>query len=303
MYEYQSSGNGKMDGYLNNGLNWWTLTLYNRASGMWVVSCEGSANSSNQINASGVRPAINLKSNIKVVDGEGTIDNPYRLEGDNDTDLSGILLNTRYSGEYIRFGNDENNLYRIVSHETEGLTKITSAEPLKKYGAFIESVFGSNTTYSSTNTIGTFLNGEYLTNYVDSTYRNMIEESSTWYLGTVGNGTSYKLAKYKDTAGTSITSKVAETKVGLLRIGELMAGQFDRYVVKDGISSTGLTTHYWLITPYNSSNMRGVRNDGYVYYGNMALARGVKPAINLKPNVIITDGLGTKEQPFEIELG
>ena len=79
-----------------------------------------------------MRPSINLKSSVRIVDGDGTIDNPYRLNGDNDTNLSGTLLSSRYSGEYIRFGNDENNLYRIVSHETEGLTKITSAEPLKE---------------------------------------------------------------------------------------------------------------------------------------------------------------------------
>ena len=89
--------------------------------------------------------------------------------------------------------------------------------------------FGSNATFSSTNTIGTFLNGEYLTSYVDSSYIDMIEDSTTWYLGTVGSGASYKNAKYTDASGTAITSNVAEAKVGLLRFGELMAGQFDRY--------------------------------------------------------------------------
>ena len=176
-----------------------------------------------------VRPAINLKSNIRVVDGDGTVDDPYRLAGDYDINLNGTLLNTRYSGEYIRFGNDENDLYRIVSHENGSGTKIVSAKPLKSSSSFITSAFDSNrnVNYSSSTTIGIFLNGDYLTSYVGDDYVNMIEDSTTWYLGTVGSGVSYKLAKYTDTTGTILTSSTASSKVGLLRLGELMAGQFD----------------------------------------------------------------------------
>ena len=102
---------------------------------------------------------------------------------------------------------------------------------MKDSGEFKELAFDSNNSinYSSSNTIGTFLNGEYLTNYVNSTYRDMIEESTIWYLGPVGDGTSYKLAKYTDTSMSSKTSSITDAKVGLLRLGELMAGQFDRY--------------------------------------------------------------------------
>ncbi len=303
MYEYQSSyyGTTYSNGYLNNGLYWWTLTPYS-TSYVRDVSSDGYTDIYNPSDAIGVRPSINLKSNVKIVDGDGTEENPYRLEGDNDNSLSGTLLNTRYSGEYIRFGNNENNLYRIVSHETPGLTKITSVEPLKSSGEFIISAFGSNTTFSSSNTIGTFLNGEYLTSYLGNDYSDMIEESTTWYLGTVSNGTSYKLAKYTDTSMSSATMSTTSAKVGLLRMGELMAGQFERYAVKGGSTSTGLTTIYWTLTPYSTSGVRRVYSDGAADYGTHSLANGVRPSINLKSNVIITSGDGTKEDPFEIAL-
>ena len=71
----------------------------------------------------------------------------------------------------------------------------------------------------------------------------MIEDNTTWYLGTVGYGTSYKLAKYTDTTGTTLTSSTTTAKVGLLRLGELMAGQFDR---------SANNASYWLLTPYLS---------------------------------------------------
>ena len=171
-YEYVTSytGTNYRDGYLNNGLEWWTLTPSSSSDVRYVNYYGIADNSSSPGNPSGARPSINLKSSIKIVDGDGTIDNPYRLNGDNDTNLSGTLLSSRFSGEYIRFGSEENNLYRIVSRENGTGTKIVSAEPLKSSGTFIESAFGSNTTFSSANTIGTFLNGEYLTSYVDSIY-------------------------------------------------------------------------------------------------------------------------------------
>ena len=305
MYEYQSSYHETTysNGYLNNGLNWWTLTPYSTFYVRYVLNDDNGISSvGNPTAAHGVRPSINLKSNVKIVDGDGTVDNPYRLNGDNDTDLSGTLLSTRYSGEYIRFGNDENNLYRIVSHENGVGTKIVSSEPLKSSGNFVTSDFGSNTAFSSANTIGAFLNGDYLTNYVGSSYSSMIEDSTTWYLGTVGNGTSYKLAKYTDTNMSSTTSNTTNAKVGLLRLGELMSGQFERYAVKGESSSTGLTTSYWTLTPYSSSDVHCVYNNGTACYYHPANARGVRPSINLKSNVQITSGTGTKSDPFQIEL-
>ena len=298
VYEYQTSykGTNSSNGYLNNGLGWWTLTPYSSSNVRYAID-NGNANyASPSSDAYGARPSINLKSDVKIVDGNGSIDNPYRLNGDNDTNLSGTLLNTRYSGEYIKFGTDENNLYRIVSHENGTGTKITSAEPLKSSGTFITMNFGSNTTFSSENTIGAFLNGEYLTNYVDSTYRDMIEESTTWYLGTVGSGSSYsyKNAKYIDTTGTSITSNVTQAKVGLLRFGELMAGQFDRF---------GNNQTYWTLTPYSSASVRYVGSIGSARNNSpSSFSYGARPSMNLKSNVVITSGDGTLQNPFEIEL-
>ena len=288
MYEYQSSiGSG---GYLNNGLYWWTITPYS-SSNIRSVSY-GAANNFNSSGELGVRPSINLKSNVRIVDGDGTIDNPYRLNGDNDTNLSGTLLSSRYSGEYIRFGNDENNLYRIVSHENGTGTKIVSDEPLKNSGTFISSAFGDNTTFSSTNTIGTFLNGEYLTSYVDSSYSDMIENSTTWYLGTVGSGTSYKLAKYADTSMSGYTT-TTDAKVGLLRLGELMTGQFDR---------NGNNMSYWNLTPHSDARVWTSYTSSSSSTKFPSDELGIKPSLNLKQNVIITSGDGTLQNPFTLGI-
>ena len=293
IYEYTMSHENATvsTGYLNNGLYWWTLTPYS-TSYVRSVYNDGTSYSNSQADSSGPRPSINLKSAVKIIDGDGTADNPYRLQGDNDIS-TGALLSTRYSGEYIKFGTGENNLYRIVSHENGSGTKITSTIPLKDSGSSKSIKFGSDTTFSKENTIGTFLNGDYLTSgtYLTSDQVNMIENNTTWYLGTVGSGANYKLAKYQDTTGSNLTTSTTTAKVGLLRIGELMAGQFDKY---------GNTTTYWILTPFDIFNVRSVDDFGSSYYGSPSGLTGSRPSMNLKSTVKIVSGTGTKSDPFVI---
>ena len=286
IYEYRMSYKNATysTGYLNNGLFWWTLTPYSTSS----VHADSGYDSPTFL--FGSRPSINLKSAVKIIDGDGTVDNPYRLQGDNDSP-TGALLSTRYSGEYIRFGTGENNLYRIVSHENGTGTKITSAIPLKDSGSYKTIAFGSNVTFSKDNTIGTFLNGDYLTSgtYLTSNQVNMIEDNTTWYLGTVGYGTNYKLAKYQDAIGSNLTTSTATAKVGLLRLGELMTGQFDKY---------GNNTGYWSLTPYDTSGVLTVADNCNGFSKSPSISYGSRPAMNLKSTVKIVSGTGTKSSPF-----
>ena len=310
IYEYTMSYNetAEENGYLNNGLFWWTLTPTIETVDVWNIyyNFDGMTKTRPR-DASGIRPSINLRTDINTTNGLGTEDDPYRLEGDNDTDLSGTYLKDRFSGEYIRFGSGENNLYRVVSHETEGLTKITSAEPLKENGSFKPITFDddNNISYSSSTTIGGFLNKDYLNlsnGYLTNDQINMIEDNTTWYLGSVGSGSSYKLAKYSNTSMTNTTTSIT-SKVGLLRMGELMSGQFNRYTARNSTSlKTDFTTDYWILTLYDNSNIRNVDKTGTGNTSISNITKGIKPALNLKSNVIITGGDGTKENPFTLAL-
>ena len=293
IYEYTMSYKNATNstGYLNNGLSWWTLTPYN-TSNVRSVGDNGSGYDGSPTYSSGSRPSINLKSAVKIMDGDGTVDNPYRLQGDNDNP-TGALLSTRYSGEYISFGTGENNLYRIVSHENGTGTKITSAIPLKDSGSYKKLTFGRNTTFSKDNTIGTFLNGDYLTSgtYLTRDQANMIEDNATWYLGTVAVGANYKLAKYQDATGSNLTKSTTTAKIGLLRIGELMTGQFD----KDGNNTT-----YWILTPNGTLRVCYVYSFGIGSSDSPMNSFGSRPSMNLKSTVKIVSGTGTKSDPFVI---
>ena len=81
MYEYHLSYHETTgsNGYLNNGLHWWTSTPYNKSI-VRHVSDNGGVNTSAFSIMSGVRPSINLKSNVIITGGDGTKENPFQIE-------------------------------------------------------------------------------------------------------------------------------------------------------------------------------------------------------------------------------
>ena len=81
-----------------------------------------------------------------------------------------------------------------------------------------------------------------------------------------------------------------------------MSGQFERYGVKGGTSNTGLTTDYWLLTPYNTSYLYYISPGGGSSRTTLSRSYSIRPSLNLKSNVVITSGDGTKNNPFQIEL-
>ena len=293
-YEYSKTGGSYMS--IDN-------PSYYLSTGVWYLLGNIAANSQYcDGNSNGISPVINFKPKLQVASGTGTKNDPYRLKGDIDSPLSGTLLSTRYSGEYISFGTGDNNLYRIVSHENGTGTKITSAIPLKEEGNYKSSTFGDTVNYSTSNTIGAFLNNDYLTSgeYLTSDQVNMIEDSTDWYIGTVksendaGEQGFYRLAKYIDATSNTLTTSV-KAKVGLLRTGELLSSQFD---------DKSNNNTYWLLTPVNAEKIAMSYETGYYIYPDEPTSRSaIRPAMNLKANVIITGGDGTKNSPFKIKLG
>lgn len=66
-------------------------------------------------------------------------------------------------------------------------------------------------------------------------------------------------------------------------------------------SSSNESTVQWTLTPYEYSRIRTI----YLASGSNNSSTdsyALSPTMNLKSNVIITDGKGTKKEPFIIEL-
>lgn len=295
-YAHSNNFATSANNYLNIGVTWFFITnsspnnISSRYDGVIGASTIGSY-------SHGIRPSINLKAGIQIISGNGTISNPYKLLGEEQANGT-ISLNTRYSGEYIKF-NDE--LYRIVGVE-DNLTKITAVD---KPAELANNVFCG---YLAADRTSSFerasIKGNLETYYqgLNDNWKNMIEPNKIWYLGTVGTGTSYKASICAsvnaniDTAACSKTTAIATSNIGLPRIGEMFASQITR-----GVKSTFLT-----LTPYNSSDQVWYFSNRGNLTDNGNKVGGARPSMYLKENVIISKdntGNGTYEHPYDIELG
>lgn len=308
-YEVVQVGYNNEGNTIGNTLTWSTLTPeHDDGSSVFEVYQDNKELGRISINDTsspiGVRPVVNLLPTVKIVAGTGTEDDPYRLEGDNDTDLTGTLLSKRYSGEYVKFGNENNRLYRIVSHESystnneEPITKITSAVPIKISGSYVTTTFdrGGSSTFSGNTTISNFLEenkSDYL-NMDDTTedYSQNLLDGYKMFIAPYTHGTSYRLIKYTDTTMNEESTNYVDSEIGLLRVGELMAGQFD---------TINNNTMYWLLNS-TDSYVYSVETDGRLYTATPStLTIGVKPALFISPYAVITGGTGTKTDPFTIK--
>ena len=208
-------------------------------------------------------------------------------------------MNTRVSGEYVKF---DGELYRIVGIENN-TTKLNKMDYVRdESDAVISKNFSSSDTYgngSSDTYWDYYLNNTWY-NSISETYKNMLVEE-TYYLGTVGSVRNYKSSICVTASSTITTTDCEKTSsiwtgyVGLPRYGEMFASQQG-----SGYSSSSIM---WLITPYSSSNVWRVSNGGSAHYSSPSgRTHGARPSINLSSAVKITGGTGLKNDPFEISL-
>ena len=301
-YEYYLSYKNTSDssGYLYNGYFWWLLNPYS-SSDVWDVHSHGNLHNNVPSYAHTARPSINLKSNIQLSGGSGTKDDPYTISGDKEQPtINTTLLNKRTIGEYVVFDEDGDTstkeLYRIVGIE-DGKTKLNKNDYIKSGTTTLTKKFSTNTTYGS----GT--SDDYWDYYLNNTWYNSLAnkdmlESSSYYIKQVSDGTSYKNSlcntynTIETTKSCTKTTSMWTGLVGLPRYGEMFASQQG-----NGYNSS---SDMWLITPKGSSLVWDVRSSGYLNHNDLSYARTARPSINLKSNIVITGGSGTKSDPFTI---
>ena len=301
-YKNTSSGSG----YLNIGYYWWLLNPYS-SSNVWNVHYSNGVGSyTNPSNNYAARPSINLKSNIQLLGGLGTKDDPYTISGDKEQPtINTTLLNTRTIGEYVVFDEDGDastkELYRIVSIE-DGKVKLNKNDYLKNGTIVIEKAF---TTYKGS-TYGSGDSDTYWDYYLNNTWYNSLANNNMldreiYYKKTMSSG-SYKNSLCNTNNTTETAKNCTKTArvwnsgyVELPRYGEMFASQQG-----DGYNSS---SSIWLITPSSFSYIWYVSSNGNI--GNNVQCTNVmaiRPSIFLKSNVVITGGTGTKSNPFTIAL-
>ena len=298
-YKNTSSGSG----YLNIDYYWWLLNSYS-SSYVWYVYCSGGGDYRNPSNTYGARPSINLKSNIQLSGGSGTKDDPYTISGDKEQPtINTTLLNTRTVGEYVVFDEDGDTstkeLYRIVGIE-DGKIKLNKNDYIKNGTTAVKKMFSTNTTY------GNGTSDDYWDFYLNNTWYNSLApkdmlDKGTYYIKQMSGTKNYKNSLCNINNTTETTKDCVKTTniwntgyVGLPRYGEMFASQQG--------NSYNSSSYIWLITPYSSSYVWYVYNSGYCGGNIPSNTYGARPSINLKSNIVITGGSGTKSDPFTIAL-
>ena len=297
-YKNESNGNGYLRAASKYG--WWLLNKYD-SSKIWLDAGPFLYYFESNISA-GIRPSIILKSGIEYKDGEGTIDNPYRILGDKEEiNPNTTLLNTRTSGEYVIFhqsgGALEDDLYRIVNVENS-IIKLNKNTLIGGQSSPSSKKFSTSTIY------GNGTSDEYWDYYLNNTWYNNLElnnmlEKGTYYIKEVSSG-SYKnsICNINNTSETTKncekTTNVWNTGyVGLPRYGEMFASYQE--------NGYNASNYLLLITPSGSSQVWCINQNGA---GSNDITTNVhaRPSIYLKSNVVITGGNGTKSNPFTIAL-
>ena len=291
-------------------MNWFLITPYNTSNVNLVYNSGAMTNRDPDEYARGVRPVIVLKSAIKLSGGNGTISNPYKIKDDNLEIKDNItLLNTRQSGEYVKFGNNTvNNVFRIVGTELVG-DKLTTKLILNDYfrddsGNLVKKYFADDSVYGDGS--GT----DYWDYYLNNTYLNTLDssmlEKGTYYTTPYDVG---KTGGYKKIVCSSVDSNksisdcikegnIVSNKwtgfVGFPRYGDVFAAQIVKYSDTQQfflINSAATDINYqWYIIRQN--NMNSAKNT----------QQAARPTINLTSSVVIKSGSGTEKEPFVVGL-
>lgn len=267
-YEY-----GKVGGFLNIGQNWWLLSRASEENAWYVSNGNAAANMKANEKFIGVRPSVVLRPNITyITGGNGTKTNPYKLSGDNSANV-GTLLNTRYAGEYVKFGRSD-TVYRIVSVTPEYTRLVSTVNFSTSRFHYHES------NYNSESSVGMFLNDSW---YNDSNVFNATDKTlltvADFCIDTV-------LADKFQTDECSLENRT-NIRIGIPKMGDLFTS----------VTPSG---EFWTLSPTDTKHANVILPDGSVISREIEEISGIRPVINIVSTAKITGGNGTLSAPYSI---
>lgn len=227
----------------------------------------------NKNTLTGIRPTINLKTNLEISSGSGEASSPYLLKGRKKSLKAGEKISEAMTGEYILYSG---YTWRVIGKESDGTTKIVMNESLEMDYQVITTIFDkknsyynqtqkTNIGYKIANDVNSYINvnlfdkksinvnlyKKYI-NYSEKTkvkqYKTKIEEvslfdlyspstvSNHWFRESTSNGLAYMNSPLTDVS----EEKIINGSTGLIK---LTANLNKNVSVKKG---NGLITN-----PYN----------------------------------------------------
>lgn len=254
----------------------WLVANPSGGTRIWVASTGGSVSERaySDYKYFAIRPAITMDPTVYVVSGNGSKALPYILEGNSTNVAKGTLINTRYSGEYLKINGVS---YRIVN-VSNNLTKVIMVDTLSERQYDSEGQY--NYSYSK---LYDYLNSEWYSTALDDD-KNLIYDKGAWCPASIGYGIKFE-------QGCSVD--YISSPVGIPTLGDIYTANND-----------AKTNTFWTINPYQTiagAQMNVIEKDTKKSLGVSSKA-SIKPVMYLKSNVIINSGEGTKDNPFILGL-
>ena len=274
--DYNSSLDKNNSSYLyTNTINW--MSDYNDKNSAWTTRTYFNGTDSNYYLFSrkynfSVRPVVILKKGLLISDGDGTYNDPYIIDNFKKGKV-GDKINTRYSGEYVKYGD---RVYRIVKVEG-GYTKVVSTGPsLQLNIGYSDKVKTKVYNPSESGNIG-----YYIENNVSKYIKSDIFVKHKVVVPIYSGVSTYSGKKKEKTYSV----------------------KFSAPNIYDLYSSVG-ESDYWLI---NSSTKEDTK---YMVSSNMVIryttlndsqTANVRFSAYLGKNVTILSGNGTKDNPYQLQ--
>ena len=225
-----------------------------------------------------VKPAVTLKKNTKVLNGDGSVGNPYILV-ENNSARRNTLVNERQVGEYIRYSG---YTWRIAGFN-DNTTEIIMTVVVMNNDLEIEIGYNNSG------------NKVYNPNKSGNIGYQVINEMTKYVSTDLFTKTEVEVPIYKNKV-TYEGKKDIKTYNNIVTIPSV----FDIFTAKGDNSSDG---GYWYIDSSKEDGVKTVMNPvGTVSYTEVTddKTAGVKIKAYLKDDVFITDGDGSLTQPYTI---
>ena len=254
---------GNQNSYLVNDEQFY-LSNNNSKKESWFIDEAGNVKTNDGTDILGIRPVITIKSNVKYQDGNGTKDNPYKIEKEN-----GLF------GSYVKL---DNQIWRIYQVNEDDI-RLVLTDYLKVNDKELTHIYSAKNSYHNdelSKTIAYYLNNTF---YNTLSYKSKIKERK-WTNGYYGISSNYD---YK-----TALNKTINTKIALISIGDIVLNQ-DLY---NYFTLTG--------TKNNGQMVYAISKNKKLYGKSIQSQINVVPAISLD-KTLLTKGNGTIESPYEME--
>ena len=227
-----------------------------------------------------IRPVITLKNNLSISSGDGTKDNPYKLN-DYDYANKSDILNTRIPGEYFEYSGIP---FRIIKVDKDNnvLAIMANAWIIQPDDNYLKVSYTNldKTKFSTTEdgNPGYLINNEYL-DYMDT--KNIVTTEYQIPLNVNGK-------KYSDYQTTKVKAKILLPKTFELFSSADMSSSMYPYIDESSSSKSLFAANA------TTSQAFELTQDAFQDYA-------IKAVITVKGDLRIESGKGTAEKPYKVK--